>query len=188
MNSDALAGQLKKAGWNQFAPSEFLGVEFDAVGKATTARCNWFVLLKSIPLLDAAGLDAWSSHYAHFAKRAPATMFRSGKYFILLLLVDALSVEAAARLSKGPLPGFLEDPDKITGGGGYTIVILQDRKQVLMPRQVVLWDKVRAAEFVKRTHQAVMDFMTAMLPRDSTQPALLASGFGQVLSWDLERR
>jgi hypothetical protein len=164
MSNDVLVGQLKRVGWSGFGPGEFLGVQFDAIGKAKIARNNWFVLLKSIPELDTAGLETWSQHYAQFSKRARAGMFTSGKYFILLLLVDTLGADAAALLSEGFTPGFLKTPDVIDRGGGSALLVIQDQKQVLMPKKVVLWDIVRATESVRRTHQAVADFVKRMEP------------------------
>jgi hypothetical protein len=164
MSNDVLVSQLKKVGWSGFDPGEFLGVQFDAIGKAKIARNNWFVLLKSIPELDTAGLETWSQHYAQFSKRARAGMFTSGKYFILLLLVDTLGADAVALLSEGFTPGFLEIPGVIDRGGGSTLLVIKDRKQVLMPKKVVLWDIVRATDFVRRTHQAVVDFVKRMGP------------------------
>jgi hypothetical protein len=78
----ALVGHLKKAGWSKFSPGEFLGVEFDTIGKARIARNDWFVVVKAIPVLDVAALEAWNDHYARFWKRAPARLFSSGKYFM----------------------------------------------------------------------------------------------------------
>jgi len=161
MSIDPLVTQLKKVGWADFSPGEFLGVDFDAVGKAKVARNNWFALVKSMPVLDASGLDTWEGHYAHLAKKSPAGMFKRGKYFMLMLLVDTVADDAVERFAEEEM-GFLKNPDQITGGGGYTMLVIKDRKQILMPKKVVLWDALRATEFAKRTHQAVLDYLNSL--------------------------
>ena len=181
MTSDVLISQLQKAGWSEFGPGDFLGVEFDAVGKARVARNNWFVLLKSIPVLDVAGIDTWSDHYARFHKRADAGMFRSGKYFILILLVDTIGAGALERFSEGP-PSFLEDSELIARGGGYVIVVVKDRKRVLMPDEITLWDMVQATQFVGRTHGAVADYLNAISPGESDSEDRRSQGFGTILT------
>ena len=162
MSNEALIKNLTKVGWKDFSPDEFLGVAFDQVGKAKVARNNWFVLLKSIPTLDAAALESWSDHYAHFMKKSQAGMFTSGKYFILILLADTVAADAAERLGQEPLPGFLELSDEITRGGGYTLLALKDRKRILMPKKIVLWNVLRATEFAQKTHQAVVDYLNSL--------------------------
>ncbi|MFN2108401.1 MAG: HEAT repeat domain-containing protein [Anaerolineae bacterium] len=162
MSNEALIKNLTKVGWKDFSPDEFLGVAFDQVGKAKVARNNWFVLLKSVPTLDAAGLEAWSDHYAHFMKKSQAGMFTSGKYFILILLAGSVTADAAERLGQEPLPGFLELSDEITRGGGYTLLVIKDRKRILMPKKIVLWNALRATEFAQKTHQAVVDYLNSL--------------------------
>lgn len=162
MSSEVLIKNLTKAGWKDFSPNEFLGVAFDQIGKAKVARNNWFVLLKSLPTLDAAALEAWSDHYAHFMKKSQAGMFTSGKYFILILLVDSVTADAVERLGQEPLPGFLELSDEITRGGGYTLLALKDRTRILMPKKIVLWNVLRATEFAQKTHQAVVEYVNGL--------------------------
>jgi len=162
MSNEALIKHLAKAGWKDFAPDVYLGVAFDQVGKAKVARNNWFVLFKSLPTLDAAALEAWSGHYAHFMKKSQSGMFTSGKYFVLILLADTLAADAVERLGQDPPPGFLVLSDEITRGGGYTLLALKDRKQVLMPKKVVLWDALRATEFAQKTHQAVVEYVNSL--------------------------
>ena len=94
MTVNGLVSHLEKAGWRDFAPGEFLGVTFDAIGKAKLARNNWFAVVKSIPRLDAAALDTWNGHYAHLCKKAPARLFSAGKYFVLILLVEEIGAGA----------------------------------------------------------------------------------------------
>jgi hypothetical protein len=127
-------------------------------------------------VLDAAGMDAWSDHYAHFSKRARAGMFTSGKYLVLILLADTIDRDAAQRLAGGFTPGFLEIPDVIDRGGGHTVVVIQDPKKLLTPKKIVLWDIVRATEFVKRTHQAVVDYVKAISPAASPPKDKLGAG------------
>jgi hypothetical protein len=160
MSDELLVSALKKVGWTGFAPGEFLGVDFEAIGKAKVARNNWFALVKPIPVLDAAGLEAWDRHYADFSKRSPARLFSAGKFFVLILLVDTVAADAVERLAQGEQLGFLKDTDEITGGGGYTMVVIKDRKQLLMPKKVRLWDAVRATDFLKQTHKAVVAYAT----------------------------
>jgi hypothetical protein len=161
MSIEPLVAQLKQVGWAEFSPGEFLGVDFDAIGKAKVARNDWFALVKFIPVLDGPGLDAWNEHYAHFAKKSPASMFRRGKYFVLMLLVGTVAADAVERFAREEM-GFLKNPDQIARGGGYTMLVIKDRKQILMPKKVELWDAVRGLDFVKRTHQAVVDYLNSL--------------------------
>jgi len=162
MSAEVLIKHLTKAGWKDFSPDAFLGVDFDQVGKAKIARNNWFVLLKSMPTLDTVALEAWSDHYAHFMKKSLARMFTSGKYFVLILLADTVADDAAERLTQDARPGFLELSDEITRGGGYTLLVLKDRMQLLMPKKIVLWDALRATAFAQKTHQAVVDYLNSV--------------------------
>jgi hypothetical protein len=162
MTVDRLANHLKKAGWKAFSAGEFLGVSFDAIGKARIARNNWFVILKSIPILDEAALDTWNDHYAHFWKKAPARLFSAGKYFVLILVVETVAPDAVERFASGDDLGLLEKPEEITGGGGYPMLVLKDRKQILMPKKVVLWEPLRATAFARGTHQAVVDYLDSL--------------------------
>jgi len=152
----------RKAGWRDLASGEFLGVEFDQIGKAKVARNNWFVMLKSTPLLDGIELDAWNDNYEYFSKRTQAGMFTSGKYFVLILLVDTVAADAVERFAQGAELGFLGTPEEITHGGGYTLMVIKDRKQILMPKKIVLWDLLRATEFAKQTHQAVVGYTNTL--------------------------
>jgi bilin biosynthesis protein len=159
MSDEVLVKHLTKVGWSEFSSGEFLGVTFDQIGKAEVIHNNWFVLLKSVPTLDVAGLEIWSDHYAHFMKKSQAGMFTSGKYFVLILLADTVAADVVERLGQDPPPGFLELSDEITRGGGYTLLVIKDRKQLLMPKKIVLWDALHATEFAQKTHQAVVDYL-----------------------------
>jgi len=162
MTVDGLASHLKKAGWKEFSAGEFLGVPFDAIGKARIARNNWFAILKAIPVLDEAALDAWNDHYAHFWKKTPSRMFSAGKYFVLILLVETVAPDAVERFAHGDDLGLLENPEEITSGGGYPLMVIKDRKQILMPKKVVLWKATQATEFARGTHQAVVDYLDSL--------------------------
>jgi hypothetical protein len=162
MSIDALVSHLKKAGWKDFSPGEFLGIAFDTIGKARIARNNWFALLRSIPVLDVATLDAWDDHYAHFWKRAPARLFTAGKYFVLILLVDTVAPDAVERFAGGNGLGLLDNPEEITGGGGYPMLVIKDRKQILMPKKVELWEPLRATDFARKTHKAVIEYLDGL--------------------------
>lgn len=162
MSSDVLIGNLQKVGWKDFAPGEYLKIGFDHIGKAKIARNNWFVLLKSVPVLDMAGIETWSKTYKDFAKRSRSGLFSSGKYFVLVLLVDTIGADALDGLSEENMPSFLETPDTITGGGGYTLVVVKDRKRILAPQGVKLWDMLRATEFTNRTNQAVGEYLNSL--------------------------
>ena len=94
MSSDILVGNLEQVGWKDFAPGTFLKVDFDNIGKARIAKNNWFVLLKSIPVLDVAEIETWNKTYKDFSKRAQSGLFSSGKYFILILKCVLIAVPA----------------------------------------------------------------------------------------------
>ena len=162
MSIDVLVSYLRKTGWREFSPGEFLGVAFDTIGEARIARNDWFVLLKSMPELDVAALDTWNDHYAHFWKRTPARMFSRGKYFVLILLVETVAPDAAELFSSGDDLGLLENPEEITRGGGYPMLVIEDWKQILMPKKVELWEPVRATEFARQTHRAVVDYLDSL--------------------------
>ena len=49
MSISLLVSNLKKVGWKDFTPGNFLKVDFDTIGKAKIAKNNWFVLIKSVP-------------------------------------------------------------------------------------------------------------------------------------------
>jgi hypothetical protein len=163
MTLEALASHLEEAGWKDFSPGEFLGVTFEAIGKAKLARNNWFALLKSIPQLDEAALDAWGDHYAHFWKKTPARMFSGGKYFVLILLVETITPATVERLASRDDVTLLDDPEEITRGGGYPVLAIRGQQHVLMPRKVVLWEPLRAKAFAGRTHKAVVDYLNGLL-------------------------
>jgi hypothetical protein len=162
MSSDVLVSNLEKVGWKDFAPGEFLKVDFDNIGKARIAKNNWFVLLKSVPVLDMVAIETWNSTYKDFLKRARSGLFSSGKYFILILLVDTIGADALDWLSQENKLGFLEAPETITNGGGYTLMLVKDRKRVFAPRTVKLWDALRATEFTNRTNQALGDYRNSL--------------------------
>ena len=162
MSSDILVGNLEKVGWKDFAPGTFLKVDFDHIGKAKIARNNWFVLLKAVPVLDVAEIETWNKTYKDFSKRAQSGLFSSGKYFILILLVDTIAADALDWLSQENKLGFLEPPKIITNGGGYTLMLVQDQKQIFVPKTVKLWDVLRATEFTNRTNQALGDYRNSL--------------------------
>jgi hypothetical protein len=162
MSSDVLVSNLEKVGWKDFAPGEFLKVDFDNIGKARIAKNNWFVLLKSVPVLDMVAIETWNSTYKDFLKRARSGLFSSGKYFILILLVDTIGADALDWLSQENKLGFLEAPETITNGGGYTLMLVKDRKRVFAPRTVKLWDVLRATEFTNRTNQALGNYRNSL--------------------------
>jgi hypothetical protein len=162
MNSDVLVSNLEQVGWKDFAPGEFLKVDFDNIGTAKVAKNDWFVLLKSVPVLDVAAIETWNQAYKDLCKRSPARMFSRGKYFILMLLVDTIGADAPEWLSQGGKLEFLESPDVITRGGGYALMLVKDAKRVAMPQGVKLWDLLRAVEFTKRTTQALVDYRDSL--------------------------
>jgi hypothetical protein len=162
MNSNVLVSNLEQVGWKDFAPGEFLKVEFDHIGTAKIAKNDWFVLLKSVPVLDVAAIETLNQTYKDLTKRSPARMFSRGKYFILILLVDTIGADALEWLSGDGKLEFLESPDIITNGGGYSLMLIKDRKQIAMPKAVKLWDLLRAVEFTKRTNQALADYKDSL--------------------------
>jgi hypothetical protein len=167
MTVNGLVSHLEKVGWSDFSPGDFLGVTFDAIGKAKLARNNWFAVVKSIPRLDAAALDTWNGHYAHMWKKAPARLFSSGKYFVLILLIEEIAPDALERLVKRDDVALLENPEEITGGGGYPLLAVRGQQHVLMPKKVVLWELVRAKAFAGRTHRAVVDYLKGLLGQNA---------------------
>ena len=163
MTVNGLVPHLEQADWKDFAPGEFLGVTFEAIGKAKLARNNWFALVKSIPELDEAALDAWGDHYALSWRKAPARLFSRGKYFVLILLVEEVTPNALERLANRDDVALLENPEEITGGGGYPLVAMRGQQHVLMPKKVVLWEPLRAKEFPGRTRKAAVDYLNGLL-------------------------
>ena len=163
MTVNGLVSHLEKVGWRDFAPGEFLEVTFDAIGKAKLARNNWFAVVKSIPRLDAAALDTWNGHYAHLWKKAPARLFSSGKYFVLILLIEEIGAEALERLANRDEVALLKNPEEITRGGGYPLLAIRGQQHVLMPKKVVLWEPLKARAVARRTHKAVVDYLNGLL-------------------------
>ena len=155
MSLNLLVNNLKKVGWKDFTPGEFLKVEFDTIGKAKIARNNWFVLVKSVAVLDSTEIESWSTTSKKFAKQALSGLFSSGKYFIMILLVDTIDADTLTWLSEGNQLDFLETTGTITNGGGYTLMLVKDKGRILMPKTVKLWDMLRAVEFTNRTNQAL---------------------------------
>lgn len=87
-------------------------------------------------------------------------LFSSGKYFILILLVDTIGAEVLTWLSQENKLNFLETTQTITNGGGYTLMLDKDRKQIFMPEAVKLWDLLRTTDFTNRTNQALGDSLS----------------------------
>ena len=81
---------------------------------------------------------------------------------MLILLVETVAPDAVERFASGNDLGLLEKPEGITGGGGYLMLVLKDRKQILMPKNVVLWEPLRATKFARGTHQAVVDYLDSL--------------------------
>ena len=162
MSINVLVSNLKKVGWKDFSPGEFIKVEFDTIGKTKIAKNNWFVLLKSVPVLDMAEIETWNNVYKNFSKKALSGLFSSGKYFVLILLVDTIGADALAWLSQGNQLDFLETTDTITNGGGYTLVLVKDRKHIFGPKTVKLWNLLRATELTNRTNQALGEYKSTL--------------------------
>jgi len=162
MSMSTLVRNLKKVGWKDFSPGKFLKVDFDTIGKAKIAKNNWFVCIKSVPVLDMTEIEAWNNTYKKFTKQAQSGLFSSGKYFILILLADTIGADALVWLSQDNKLDFLETTQTITNGGGYTLMLVKDRKQILMPKTVKLWDVLRATEFSNRTNQALGDYKNSL--------------------------
>ena len=158
MSSDVLVSNLKKAGWNDFAPGEFFGVTFDKIGNAKIARNNWFALLKSLPVLNAAEIETWNNNYKNFLKKSQAGMFSSGKYFVLFLLVGTIGADAIQQISREKKLGFLEMPEDIMRGGGYSLMLVKDQKKIFTPKTIKLSNWLRAVEFAKQTLRALEDY------------------------------
>jgi len=163
MTSDILVSNLEKIGWKDFAPGEFLKVDFDNIGKAKVARNNWFVLLKSVSVLTMAEIESWSKSYQDFLKRSRSGLFSSGKYFVLMLLVDTVEADALNWLLQEDKQGFLQVSDTITNGGGYTLMLVKDRQQIFMPKTVKLWNALRASDFTNRTNQALGNYKNSLV-------------------------
>ncbi len=158
MNSDNLVNYLMRVGWKDFSPGDFLDVHFEHIGRTRLAHNNWFVLIKSIPVLDATELDHWNGIYTHFCRRARAGFFTAGKFFVLILLVGSIALDAMQKMYADQKLAFLEMPADITRGGGYTLLFLQDRKRIFMPRVVSFSPLLQATDFARRTHQALETF------------------------------
>jgi hypothetical protein len=162
MSSEVLVSELKNAGWKDFAPGEFFGVDFEAIGNAKVAKNNWFALLKSLPVLGTAELETWGKNYKTFLKKSQAGMFSSGKYFILFLLVNTVGPDALEQISREKKLEFLEMPDDIMRGGGYTMMFVKDQKKIYTPKKIVLSNWLRAIDFAKNTHRALDDYKNSL--------------------------
>jgi hypothetical protein len=162
MSIEILVGKLEQVGWKDFAPGTFLKVDFDSIGTTKIAKNDWFVLIKSVSILDVAAIETWNQRYRDLVKRSPARMFSRGKYFVLILLVDTVGADALEWLSEEGKLEFLEPPDVITNGGGYALLLIKDRKQVAMPKRVKLWDLLRATDLTNRTSQALADYRDSL--------------------------
>jgi hypothetical protein len=155
MSSEGLVSKLKNAGWKDFAPGEFFSVNFETIGKAKVAKNNWFALLKSLPVLDTNELEIWNKNYKVFLKKSQAGMFSSGKFFVLILLVDTVGPDAVEQISREKKLEFLEMPDDIMRGGGYVLMFVKDQKKIYMPKKIKLSGWLHAVDFAKNTHRAL---------------------------------
>ena len=72
------------------------------------------------------------------------------------------TADAMERFAQEDGVGMLQNPERITGGGGYAMLVIKDRKQILMPKKVTLWDAVGGLGFLKRTHKAVLDYVNGL--------------------------
>jgi hypothetical protein len=162
MNSGLLVSNLEQVGWKDFAPGEFLNIGFDHIGTAKIAKNDWFVLLKSVPVLDVAAAETWNKNYRDLSKGSRARMFSRGKYFVLILLVDTIGADVLDWLAQDNRLEFLESPDLITGGGGYALMLIKSRKQIARPTTVKLWDPLRAVEFTQQTNQALANYRDSL--------------------------
>lgn len=165
VSSDLLVRDLARIGWKDFAGGEFLDVEFDVIGKTKIAKNNWFVLLKTVPVLGMAEIEAWNDIYGRFTKRSRSGLFSSGKYFFLILLVDTTEADALEWLSREEMRGFLETPKTITNGGGIAALFARDRNTIFMAENVRLWDVLRATDLVNKTTRALVDYGNSLTPR-----------------------
>jgi len=150
MSEEILVNKLHAMGKTDFAPGEFLGADFDQISKVKVNRYTWSVLLKSLPVLDKAALDTWNQTYQHLAKKARAGFISSGKYFVLILTVDMISADVLQQLSQDGKLDFLEMSRDITRGGGYVLLLVKDRKQIFMPKQVNIPSVLKATEWHKQ--------------------------------------
>jgi hypothetical protein len=158
MSIPLLVQHLEKAGWQDFGPGTLFKTAFDTIGKARVAKNNWFILIKSIPMMGKAEIEQWTAAYQQFSKRALSRMFSRGTYFVLILLVETLGEDGVAWLAQGNSPEFLEGNQTITNGGGFTLLLLTDRKKIFMPKNVKLWNALRATAFVNQTYRALVHY------------------------------
>ncbi len=163
MNSDILVSRLQKIGWKDFAPGKFVKVDFDQIGHVKIAKNNWFVLIKSISLLNADEIEFWNNTYQHFLKKTLSGMFSSGKYFILILLVDSIDGDTLDLITQENKPALFVPPQKITNGGGYALMLVKDRNQIFMPKAVKLWDVLHASEFTNQTNQVLHEHKNSLV-------------------------
>jgi len=162
MGTESLVSNLKKVGWKDFAPGEFINIEFEQIGKTKLARNNWFVLIKSLPVLNRSTMESWNANYAKFYKKSQAGMFSSGKYFVLMLLVDTISPDALTEISQEGPPDFLVMPGDIFRGGGFTLMLVKDIGRVFLPKKVTVSHYLKAIDFVKNTIAALEDFQKSL--------------------------
>jgi len=158
MNLEALTNHLVRAGWQNFAAGKFFDLDFDSLGTAKIAKNSWSILVKSLPVLDAAAIDLWNAHYKTLIKKTPAGFFNSGKYFVLVLVVETISPDGLEKLNQAGTIGFLEMPSSILRGGGYTLLLIKDRGKIFMPKTVALPPLLGFTETAKATHRALESY------------------------------
>jgi hypothetical protein len=162
MSIPLLVSELEKTGWQDFAPGTLFETEFDTIGKARLAKNNWFALIKAVPVLGIKEIEMWHTAYQAFAKKSLSRMFARGKYFVLILLVDTLGADAVAWLSQGNSPDFLQIEGTITNGGGFTMLLLKDRKKIFMPKNLKVWNALQATKFIRGTYRALVNYKNSL--------------------------
>ena len=176
MSNEQLISNLQNMGWKDFAPGEFKGFNFEQVGQAKVDRYNWFVLIQSLPVLDVPTLETWNQNYKELAKKARAGFVSSGKYFVLILLIDTISADLLELLSKEDKLDLLKMPD-ITRGGGYTLMLIKDRQKIFMPKSVSLSPLLKATEWNKQTYMALDTYKNSLKVEKKTVYAMLWTSY-----------
>lgn len=82
------------------------------------------------------------------------------------MLVDIIGADALVWLSQENKLGFLETTQTITNGGGYILMLVKDLKRVFAPKNVTLWNLLRATEFTNNTNQALGDYKNSLNESD----------------------
>ena len=158
MDKRKLVGYLRKVGWKEFTHGDFFDIKFDLIGKSKTDGKDWFVLLKSLEEMDAATLARWNANYQKISKKSRSGIFTLGRYFVLILVAYTISEDVLQQLLWVGLPDMLKAPEDITRGGGFTLLLVIDRKEIFKPKTMEVSNSIGSTELTTDTYRALNAF------------------------------